>query len=186
MKQGLLLSVACCSLWCVSAMAGKPNPYQAGFSQAANLCEKVAQANPGEENGNYFSPESCYSFQVATAIIDAKDCAVKGAHANRCANFASQFDKQVQKAGRSDLVAAAVQAAPQYVGETVQAALRSGMDTYEVVRVATAAHPAAEATIAQQAITYGADPTAVLSATASGKASGYQYDADKGLKRKEK
>ncbi len=185
MKQGLSFIAACCSLWCVSAVAGAPaNPYQAGFSQAAQLCERVAAANPGEENGNSFSAQSCYSFQVATAIADSKQCSVKGAHANRCASFAAQFDKQVQKAGKVDLVAAAVQAAPQYVADTVQAALQSGMDSYQVVQVATAAYPAAEATIAQQAITYGADPTAVLNATAAGKEKGYSYSPEKGLQRK--
>jgi hypothetical protein len=186
MKQGLLLSLACCSLWCTSASAATPNPYQAGFSDGAKMCERVAAANPSDNSDTSFSAASCYRYQVQTAIVDSKSCAIKGARANRCASFAAQFDKQVQKSAKTDLVAAAVQAAPHYIAETVQAALQSGMDSGQVVQVATAAYPDAEATIAQQAITFGADPTVVLNATAAGKANGYQYDPDKGFSRKEK
>lgn len=184
MKHGLFLSLACCSLWCTTAMSATPaNPYQNGFRQGAALCERIAAANPADDSSNAFSASSCYGYQVQTAMIDAKECTVKGAHANRCADFTAQFDKRVQKASKTDLVAAAVQAAPQFVAQTVQAALQGGMDSGEVVQVATAAYPEAEATIAQQAITYGADPTVVLNATAAGKAKGYRYDADKGLSR---
>ncbi len=143
MKQGLSFALACCSLWCGAALAGDTAADY--FAAAYKECDKLAQADQAAPQASgQFSKENCYSWQAGLAFTD---------HAS----------------DRNAYFAAALKAAPEFAGKTFDAALRAGMDQYEAVTVATTAYPQAEATYAQQAIAYGADPARVTTATAAGK-----------------
>ncbi len=124
-----------------SAMAGDMQPYAKEFSAAAKDCERVAKFDSS------FNKDSCYQYNVSAAFYDAKG-----------------------KAG-SEVLTAAIKAAPQFSEQSFDAAVQSGFDVYEAVKVATYANPKAEATYAQRAIAYGADATRVTEATAAGRKS---------------
>ena len=142
MKQGLAAVITCCSLWCGAALAGdNPASY---FAAAQKECDKLAQADQAAPAASgQFSKEACYTWQTRLAFAD--------------------YSEQ-----RSAYFAAALKAAPEYAAQTYDAALDAGFDQYEAVTVATTAYPKAEATYAQRAISYGADPALVTQATAAG------------------
>lgn len=148
MKQGLTVVVACCGLWCGTALAGE-NPAQY-FADAYKECDKLYQADQSAPaNSGQFSREACYTWKARMAFSD--------------------YSEQ-----RNEYFAAALKAAPEYAAQTFDAALDAGFDQYEAVTLATTAYPKAEATYAQRAISYGADPTLVTQATAAGYKSDYK------------
>lgn len=112
------------------------------FAQTLKLCEKMAAANPDTGSGTYFAADSCYKFQVQMTLTANK---------------------------QPGQLTAALQAAPQFVDDTVEAALQVGMNSYDVVAVATAALPQSATVIAQRALAYGAEPSTILQATAAGR-----------------
>jgi hypothetical protein len=142
MKQGLTIAVACCSLWCGVALAD--DPASSYFASAYKECDKLYQADQAAPAGSgQFSREACYTWKARVAFTD----------------YSMQRDAYF---------AAALKAAPEYAAQTFDAALDAGFDQYEAVTLATAAYPKAEATYAERAISYGADPTRVTEATAAG------------------
>ncbi|NQD37209.1 hypothetical protein HPT27_09235 [Permianibacter sp. IMCC34836] len=142
MKQGLTAVVACCGLWCGMALAG--DTASSYFANAYKECDKLYQADQAAPSASgQFSREACYSYQVRVALAD-------------------------NAANRNEYFAAALKSAPEYVAQTFDAALDAGFDQYEAITVATTAYPKGEATYAQRAISYGADPAMVTEATAAG------------------
>lgn len=142
MKHAVSFALACCSLWCGAALAGdQPAAYFAAAHKECDALYKADQAAPAASG--QLSREACYTWQARLAFADYSD--------QRAAYFA-----------------AALQSAPEYASQTFDAALDAGFDQYEAVTVATAAYPKAEATYAQRAISYGADPARVTEATAAG------------------
>lgn len=142
MKQVLTTVVACCGLWCGVTLASDPASQY--FADAYQECDKLYQADKAAPaTSGQFSKEACYAWQARIAFAD--------------------YSEQ-----RDSYFAAALKAAPEYAGQTFDAALEAGFDHYQAVTVATAAYPKAEATYAQRAISYGADPARVTEATAAG------------------
>jgi len=144
MKHAISVITACCSLWCGIAQSSDSNPYNAYFTNAKNQCEKLAEANPPDAEGNMFSAEKCYTWQSQVAYHD-------------------------NPKARDQYFVAALSVAPEYSEQTFDTALSAGFDTYKAVTLATTAYPRGEATFAQLAIAHGADPSQVTQATAAGR-----------------
>lgn len=164
MKSALISGLVGWGVLGSTAMAADANPYTSTFHKAFEQCSSLAKANPDTGTGTYFAQDSCYSWQVKMTINDERSCRSAGVQADRCQGFLANAKNRTPK-----LLTAAIQAAPDYLNDTVDAALQSGMDSYDVVAIATSISPQSSDSIAQRAIAYGADPTRVLEATAAGR-----------------